>query len=306
MIFLEVADSNSMSLAAEKLYMSQQGVSKSIMDLEKNLNMKLFKRTKNGVFLTASGEKIYPEVKGIIELYNKITTNSYIPDITQSKELSGRLILHVAIPLVPLVTKLAESLSKNHPKIQITLDEHHSLYFYNNIQNINTEICFTLIMPGQIERFVKTNQNYNIYLLKENKISLFAHKSSPLANRKKISVKELDNLPFICHGSVYETKCFTSELFESNGIKFNPVFSSAQLSQCLSYLQKGNAYYLSDSFLMDFTLHEDIISIPIKENIVHYHTMLTLKERNLSDEGLEFVKIVQTYFQNSIRQIRVQ
>ncbi|MFR2719961.1 MAG: LysR family transcriptional regulator, partial [Ruminococcus sp.] len=62
-IFHTVAKTGNISRAAQKLYISQPAISKSIQKLENSLNTVLFKRTSRGVSLTVEGEILYQHTK---------------------------------------------------------------------------------------------------------------------------------------------------------------------------------------------------------------------------------------------------
>ena len=62
-IFYEVAGCRNFSVAAQKLYISQPAVSKSIARLEESLNTTLFYRSSRGVTLTPEGELLYKHVE---------------------------------------------------------------------------------------------------------------------------------------------------------------------------------------------------------------------------------------------------
>jgi DNA-binding transcriptional LysR family regulator len=47
---IEIADSGSISAAAERLHVSQPSISQSIASLERELNTKIFKRSRLGKF----------------------------------------------------------------------------------------------------------------------------------------------------------------------------------------------------------------------------------------------------------------
>lgn len=61
--FYAVALSKTISEAAEKLNISQSGISKSVKNLEEILNTKLFERTNTGVKLTKDGKELLEYVK---------------------------------------------------------------------------------------------------------------------------------------------------------------------------------------------------------------------------------------------------
>jgi LysR family cyn operon transcriptional activator len=67
--YLTLADSNSFAKAADNLFISRQGLSKSITILEKELGMPLFYRTSTGVELTESGEIFHAHALRIMDEY---------------------------------------------------------------------------------------------------------------------------------------------------------------------------------------------------------------------------------------------
>lgn len=64
--FLAVADARSFVSAAEKLYISRQAISKSVGQLEEELNVPLFMRDSGGAFLTPAGVMFYERVRPIV------------------------------------------------------------------------------------------------------------------------------------------------------------------------------------------------------------------------------------------------
>lgn len=64
--FLAVADTRSFVSAAEKLYISRQAISKSVAQLEEELNVELFMRESSGAFLTPAGVMFYERVRTIV------------------------------------------------------------------------------------------------------------------------------------------------------------------------------------------------------------------------------------------------
>jgi DNA-binding transcriptional LysR family regulator len=69
-IFCEVAKHRSFSKTAKSLYMTQPAVSQVIMNLERELDTRLFTRTSKGVNLTNDGRLLYEYVNSAINLIN--------------------------------------------------------------------------------------------------------------------------------------------------------------------------------------------------------------------------------------------
>ena len=70
--FLKTVELKSFSKSAQALSYSQSGISRMVSDLEKEWNISLLERGKNGVTLTSDGLKILPYVKNVCEEYQKL------------------------------------------------------------------------------------------------------------------------------------------------------------------------------------------------------------------------------------------
>jgi molybdenum-dependent DNA-binding transcriptional regulator ModE len=68
--FVAVADAGSISKAAEKVFISQQGLSKAIHSLEESLDIQLMVRTQHGITLTDDGRIFYKHAKTIQDEYS--------------------------------------------------------------------------------------------------------------------------------------------------------------------------------------------------------------------------------------------
>lgn len=64
--FLAVADARSFVSAAEKQFVSRQAISKSVAQLEEELNVELFMRDSSGAFLTPAGVMFYERARAVV------------------------------------------------------------------------------------------------------------------------------------------------------------------------------------------------------------------------------------------------
>jgi len=69
-LFCEVVESGSISQAAKNGFISQQGLSMAMKQIESELGIGLFQRSNKGVKLTEDGEKFYRCCEGMMQLYN--------------------------------------------------------------------------------------------------------------------------------------------------------------------------------------------------------------------------------------------
>ncbi len=116
--FYEVAKCRNFSVAAQKLYVSQPAVSKSIARLEESLNTTLFYRSSRGVTLTLEGELLFKHVEQALfslKSGEEQIRASLSPKISHlSIGISATLCKYVLLPL--LKTFIADN-----PNIKITI-----------------------------------------------------------------------------------------------------------------------------------------------------------------------------------------
>ena len=70
-IFYAVAETKNITKASELLNISQPAVTKHIKNLENELKVELFKRSKYGMILNENGKKLYLQIKDSIEILSK-------------------------------------------------------------------------------------------------------------------------------------------------------------------------------------------------------------------------------------------
>ncbi len=69
---VEIAETRSISKAAENLYMGQPNLSRAIKELEAHLGITIFKRTSRGITVTPEGEEFLQYAKKIVSEVNEI------------------------------------------------------------------------------------------------------------------------------------------------------------------------------------------------------------------------------------------
>lgn len=118
--FVKLAESGHMPTVAKDLGVTQPAVSRAINDLERNLDIPLFKRTSKGMLLTDMGELLFFRVKrALLELRQVETDLTALQGTTKGRVVVGALPLgRTAI----LPKAIADVLGK-HPQLQIATVE---------------------------------------------------------------------------------------------------------------------------------------------------------------------------------------
>ena len=89
-VFLKVADAKSFLKAAEELYITRQAITKTIDQLEDELQLELFVRNQKGAMMTPAGIYLYPRAATLVAEFDKLKSDtmnahrSYRPQIRVS------------------------------------------------------------------------------------------------------------------------------------------------------------------------------------------------------------------------------
>ncbi|MBR3833165.1 MAG: LysR family transcriptional regulator [Lachnospiraceae bacterium] len=147
-IFYTVASLGNISKAADKLFISQPAISKSISNLEKGLGVTLFSRTSKGVSLTEEGEILYQHIGNAFDSINQAED-----EIKKIHDLGiGQLKIGVSTSLCKhiLLDYLKDFIDEN-PHIKVTIRCHSTKNTLNLLSDGKIDlglICETDIPKG--------------------------------------------------------------------------------------------------------------------------------------------------------------
>lgn len=193
---IQVADIGSISLAAEACYITQQGLSRIISNLEKELGVKLFHRTNNHIRLTDVGELVVARAKELDGLYQHMLT-----DISRLSSAEGQRPVDCHIYTTQLISstllfRVLSTLNLRYPGIHLNIEEldppeiADGVAFTPNSVGI---ISMSTFHEADSLRLSSGKLVFDHYF--QDELMLGVAENSPLAERKLISAEELATIP---------------------------------------------------------------------------------------------------------------
>ncbi|WP_129689466.1 LysR family transcriptional regulator [Gottfriedia acidiceleris] len=287
------AKERSITKAAEKLFISPSGMSQSITQLENELGIKIFNRSKQGVI---------PTFEGQIVIAKAITLLSTIKDLNKEiHDIKSKSNSHLKILTAPTFTYL----------LQETMVE------FNEEQN---EVSFEVVEENPadiIQNFIK--QDYDFALipatleeLKKEKFIEFQHlhkghmciavgKKSPFYTYDSVAPSDLTNSKIVMYkNSDYKTLQKISKMNSKNVVlksnRSSLLFELVKESQAILYLHEFSIRN------RPMVISEDIKIIPLKEEATFDvdFWLIHLASKNLSPLAREFIEKLKKQFNNSI------
>lgn len=169
---IALAEAGSLSLASEKLFLSQPSLSKFLKKLENSLGTTLFMRTSTGIQLTNSGKIYVDNAEKILQAYRR--TKNKINDIENLD--AGRVDFGISTYRGSyLFPKIFKKFNSCYPNVDIIVHEHHSVYLEELISKGKLDMA--LIAKPIITKDIKS------YSLLEDEVVLVAHKEYPLKSQ---------------------------------------------------------------------------------------------------------------------------
>lgn len=230
--FIQVCNDESFSKAAEKLHISQQGLSKSIKNLEGELEISLFERSSKGVKPTAFGSLLFEKCKYIVKEFDLMV------DFLYDKAKLKKETISLGVPYVIYTNFFSTILYKfqeAYPDIKLEIVESGSHACEKGIKDDLLDISFAF-KPIDTEKF-------QFYPVTSCDMILLVNKHNPLAQKSDVKFKDLENEKFIMFSQEYRSRQLTIERCLQSGFKPNIDFTASQLDLIIELvgLNKGIA-----------------------------------------------------------------
>ena len=272
-ILLELSQTHSMSRCAENLNMTKTNISKSISQLENELSVRLFFKSRQGSFLTPLGEQVCSYAARMLEdkkqieklcqtaapaakALNIMFTEAYaflIPDITDSfrKMITDTSILHLS-----------------------SLPAAHSNQIINMVE---PDVAFCTLLTNELSSLAQYEDNYFIYKIYDEPMALMIDKNN-LAEEfsdMQISIKQLKkfSLLVITNEVIMPDNTIEQSAVVESFLKQHDLYHTANIIQSNSlllfkeYIHKPYYGILCDPFSMkhsSFITAEDFAFLTIK------------------------------------------
>lgn len=250
--FLEVAQKQNITKAAESLHLTQPTLSRQLTALEDKLGVALFDKSSRKITLTEEGLLLKRRAQEIIELEEKTFNELRLKD----DSVGGSICIGAGeYKSFGVLASVCSKFRAKYPRVKI------------HVHTATADILAERMEKGLIDigLFLEpvNTENYEYVRLNEKeKWCVFMKKDSPLASKRRIEKSDLLDKPLI----LPERVNIQSELANWFGKDFKKldVAYISNLSVNASILAHHNdAYFVSIEGVTGFFMPQDMISIPL-------------------------------------------
>lgn len=265
LVLKTIVELNSFTKAAEKLGYTQSAISQLISSLEDEYNIKILKRSRNGINLTSEGEKIYPDILQ--------TINSFSILEEKVKNINGLKTGTVKIGAITSVSsqwlpKLFKEFQKKYPSINFDLHQGDYGYLIELIKNEKVDFALMTENYGDnLEKIFLKNTEMKVYLPKNHKLS----------NLKTVPIEKLIKDPFILiEGGGYSEPL---QAFQKSNLSPNVKYNIQDDYTIMSMIESG----LGISILSELVINRtdfNIIAKSVNPKIIR-PVSIVCKDKNI-------------------------
>jgi DNA-binding transcriptional LysR family regulator len=231
--FIAAGETGSITLASERVHISQPSISTAIAHLEHELGVQLFIRHHaQGLSLTPAGRDMLREAKALIAQ----AENLYSVACDASGEVRGQLSLGCMVTLAPmLVPELSQAFTASFPSAQVLYVEGDQEQIFSGLRRseIDVAITYDLQVPDDFE-FVP------LVSLPPHAVVSEAHRFAALSS---VALRDLATEPLILLDLPLSREYFLG-LFLQEGLQPNIAARSRNPELVRSMVANGHGYGL--------------------------------------------------------------
>ena len=281
----------SMRKAADRLYVSQPGLSSAVRDLEKEIGIQIFERVHNGVVTTSAGASFIAYARHAVEQFEMIE-NRYVNGAGQ-KETFAVSMQHYTIAVNAFIDTVKEY---DLPEYQFSIRETQTSEVIDDVKNMKSEVGVIALSDFNKNTFKKifADASLEFHELFTRDTYVYLSKKHPLAGRSELSLEDLQDYPCM----VFDQGDNTSFYYREEALAtydYKKVISTNERATSIELMLGLDGYAVGAAMLGEGKTSSEIKAIKLKEDETLTFGYITRKGQQLSDMGQSFVDKLMTH-----------
>ncbi len=290
---ITVAQTGTITEAAEKLYISQPSLTNAIHELEKEMNIEIFTRTNKGIIVSKDGEDFLGYARQVLE-QAAVLEDKYKGGGGGKKKfcISTQHYSFAVNAFVDLIKKYGQD------EYDFSIRETQTYEIIEDVAKMNSELGIIFMDDFNdvvLNKILKSN-DLEFHQLYSAKPHVFISRRHPLAEKQIITNEQLEAYPYLSyeqgeHNSFY----FSEEIFSTNERKKNiRVRDRATLFNLLIGL---NGYTVCSGIIDKKLNGKDIIAVPLADEKDMRIGYITHRKGMISRLGNTYIEALKKYLQ---------
>lgn len=286
-----VAETGTITEAANKLYISQPSLTNAIHELEKEMNIVIFNRTNKGISLSKEGDDFLGYARQVLEQAS-ILEERYKENSGGKKQfcVSTQHYSFAVNAFVDLIQEYGQE------AYDFSLRETQTYEIIEDVAKMRSEIGILFLndFNESVIRKILKSHDLAFHPLFVAKPHVFISRNHPLAKKKVVTNQDLEDYPYLSfeqgeHNSFY----FSEEIFSAAERKKNiRVRDRATLFNLLIGL---NGYTVCSGVIDEKLNGKDIIAVPLADEGEMRIGYITHRKGLISRLGFTYLDAIKKY-----------
>ncbi len=284
----------SMRKAADRLYVSQPGLSSAIRDLESEIGIQIFERVHNGVVTTAAGASFIAYARNAVEQFEKVE-DKYLNGKSDKPTFSVSM-QHYTVAVNAFIDTVKEY---DLPEYQFSIKETQTSEVIEDVKTLKSEIGVIALNDFNKNTFKKVfaDASLEFHELFTRDTYVYLRKDHPLAEREELSLDELQDYPCM----VFDQGDNTSFYYREEALAtydYKKVISTNERATSIELMLGLDGYAVGAAMLGNSLNTNKIKVVKLKEEEPLNFGYIVRKGATLSEMGETFIKKLERYKDN--------
>lgn len=277
-VFRTVAKEKNLTKASKLLYMTPQGISKIIKNIESECDCELFVRTGNGMELSECGEHFAKYAKNMENQYKEMRQE--LLHIRQKER--GVVDLLSAYGILRLVTpECIMDFKRKYPEID---------FYYRECPDKQVERWFKAREGNVAFSLADCDENlYDILELESFPIKLLVNERHPLSRKKTVTIEDLKDEPLYIENQEFKIHDKIVNRCREAGFEPNIVFETSGFSLCHKMVKENKGISVTVDFISDDMRREGdgMVLIPFSDGEYEWKMCMLTRKGETPGNGVE-------------------
>ncbi len=271
-----VCEQKSITKAAHALYMTPQGLSKIIKNIENELDATLLNRTSSGIGLTRAGEYLYEHLTDFLMSYNSICSEIRCIEQQEKREID----LLSAYGILRLVTPecIADFRAK-HPEILLHYREYPDRQVEQRFLQGEGNVAFTV---GD-----HSAEYMDATFMEKFKIKLLVNKEHPLSKKSSVSITDLEGERLYIESAEFNIHHLIVDRCRKAGFEPNIVFETSGFSLCHKMVQQNKGISVTVDFIFEDMKQNSLVMIPFDDGEYFWSTYMLTRKGSIINQDVQ-------------------
>ena len=177
---------------ADRLYVSQPGLSSAVRDLENEIGIQIFERVHNGVVTTSAGASFIAYARSAVEQFEKVE-HKYL-DSRKEKPTFSVSMQHYTVAVNAFIDTVKEF---DLEEYQFSIRETQTSEVIEDIKTLRSEVGVIALSDFNKNTFKKvfTDASIEFHELFKRDTYVYMRKEHPMADKEILSLEELQDYP---------------------------------------------------------------------------------------------------------------